>query len=271
VSLDTDANENSSPVPNALYDLSPTDSLQGLHMQGTVARRFLISYGVSPLLIASSVPTGAELSICHGLAWGSACFVHIDDMRPSFAPSWAGTGFNYLIHRTRARMPFPDGKLRESVLVLEANINRPVLGWLAGKSIGVNFRVRNITLTEDNDSWTLRMTHKKEILFEADIHKTAVGEAISPTSKFASASEADQFLLGVSYGGEWDRAGNQTRLFAETHDPWQTLVAQCSTKRNAYLESLGATGVEADHVITMTGIPHYFALGSVVVPCHQAA
>lgn len=259
------------PKASKLYDISPTDPLTGVHLKGTVTRRFLISYGVTPDLLAPLVPPGAQLATFSGLAWVSACFVNIKGMRPSFGPSWAGTGFNYLIHRTRARLPYPDGRLRESVLVLEANINRPILGWLARKSTGVRFCSRDITLTEDSKSWTLRMTSGSKLLFDADIYKSSFGTDISFSSKFASAYEADGFLLGVPFGGKWEQEREQVRLFAETHDPWKTLVGQCSTKCNAYLTSLGPQKVEADHVITMTDIPHYFAFGSIAVPCRRVA
>lgn len=270
-------NLHSNPIePNPLaasnlYDISPTAPLTGVHLKGTVTRRFLISYAVAPDLLAPQVPPGAELAIFNGLAWVSACFVNIEGMRPSFGPSWAGTGFNYLIHRTRARLPYPDGRLRESVLVLEANINRPILGWLARKSMGIRFRSRDITLTEDSKSWTLKMTSGSEVLFDADIYKSSVGTDIGSSSRFASAREADGFLLGVAFGGEWEQQRERVRLFAETHDPWKTFVGQCSTKCNAYLASLGAPNVEADHVITMTDIPHYFAFGSIAVPCRTVA
>lgn len=49
-------------------------------------------------------------------------------------------------------------------------------------------------------------------------------------------------------------------LLPETHDPWQTRVTSCETRRNAFVESLGSQAVAADHVITMTDIPHYFGV-----------
>src|SRR6267142_2213960 len=102
-------------------NLAPTDRLRGLHMQGVVTRRFLVTYPVPPEALAAAVPPGAELLLHQGLAWVSACFVHIAGMRPSIVPEAFGIQFNYLIHRTLARLPYPDGKLRPSVLVLEAN------------------------------------------------------------------------------------------------------------------------------------------------------
>jgi hypothetical protein len=86
-------------------------------------------------------------------------------------------------------------------------------------------------------------------------------------SRFKSASEADQFLLGISFGAQWEPEARRINLLAETHDPWQTYVGQCKTNRHAFLKSLGIQQLDADHVITMTDIPHYFALRGLVVPC----
>lgn len=250
-------------------DLAPTDPLSGLHMQGVVTRRFLVTYPVPPQALAAAVPPGAELLLHQGLAWVSACFVHIAGMRPSIVPEALGIQFNYLIHRTLARLPYPDGRLRKSVLVLEANINRPVLGAIARRLTGVQFRTRPITLTEGERSWVVRMTGPEGVLYEAEIDKDSIGTETGPRSRFAGASEADRFLLGVSFGGQWEPSAGRIRLLAETHEPWKTFVGQCKTTRHALLASLGVSGVEADHVITMTDIPHYFALRGLVVPCQS--
>ena len=114
------------PAPTSRYDISPTTPLPGLHMNGVVTRRFLISYPVQPAVLSRFLPPNAELSTWQGLAWVSACFVTIRHMRPSFVSSPVGIDFNYLVHRTRARIPYPDGVRRESVLVLEANITSRV-------------------------------------------------------------------------------------------------------------------------------------------------
>lgn len=249
------------------FDLAPTEPLPGLHMRATVTRRFLITYPVPPQALASAVPPGAELSLHKGLAWVSACFVHIAGMRPSFAPESLGLDFNYLIHRTMARFPFPDGKLRKSVLVLEANINRPVLGLIARKFAGVQFYTRKITLTEHSCAWVVQLAGPAGVLYEAEIYKESIGTDLGKSSQFADAKEADRFLLGVSFGAQWEPQASRIRLLAETHDPWQACVGQCKTKCHTLLKSLGISHVEADHVITMTDIPHYFALRGLIVPC----
>jgi uncharacterized protein YqjF (DUF2071 family) len=241
------------------YELDCLKPLTGLHLVGTVTRRFLISYAVDPALLAPRVPPGGELSLAHGKAWVSACFVHIEDMRPAGTPRALGVQFHYLIHRTRARLPYPDGVKRESVLILEPNIDRSLLSCLGRLSAGVRFQVRDVELEESQGGWHLRMSKGGATLFEAEIPR-AFETRPPPASCFATAAEADDFLLGVSYGGEWHHDRERLRLLAETHDPWETLVGTCHTHTNAYLDSLGLTGAQADHVITMTDVPHYFAL-----------
>ena len=110
-------------------------------MKGTVPRRFLITYAVPPETLAAAIPPGAEISTHNGAAWVSACFVNLTGMRLSLLPKWLGMDFNYLIHRTRVRLTYPDGKHRESVLILEANINRSLLGTLARKFTGVRLAI----------------------------------------------------------------------------------------------------------------------------------
>ena len=209
------------PVP---FDLPATAPLPGLHMVGTVARRFLISYPVPEETLQQYLPPGAECSTYDDSAWVSACFVRMDDMRASFLPKMAGMGFHYLIHRTRARLPFPDGILREAVLVLQPNINKRLLSTFGGLLTGVGFATRAIEFDERDDDWHIRMTTDSEILFDATIPKSSCSSSIAPSSRFPSAQAADDFLLGVSFGGQWKRGENVLKLLPETHEPWETVA-----------------------------------------------
>ena len=232
------------------YDIRPTEPLSGIHMLGTVVRRFLISYAVPPEALTGHIPPGAELSLYGGKAWVSACFVHMNDMRPSFVP---------------ARLPFPDGKQRESVLVLEPNIDRRLLAWAGARITGISFRQRDIRLDEEEDGWRLQMMHRGEVLYDVRISPSECGPELPTGSCFPNAEEADRFLLGLSYGGQWAQGTGSLCLLPETHEPWQTLVTSCETRVNGFLEGLGCSGVRADHVITMTDIPHYFGIRPVKV------
>ena len=169
-------------------------------------------------------------------------------------------GFNYLIHRTRARLPFPDGKLREAVLVLQPNINRPLLSSFGSLLTGVGFRKRQIDFTEDEDNWRIRMISQGELLYDAEISKSSCSESITTESRFTTVPEADKFLLGVSFGGQWVKGQTNLKLLPETHDPWTTRACTCTTHKNQFLESLGVDAIDADHAITMTQIPHYFGI-----------
>ena len=247
------------------YDIQPTERLSGLHMQGTVVRRFLISYAISPEALTDYIPPGAELSLYGGKAWVSACFVHMNDMRLSFAPASLGMKYNYLIYRTRARLPFPDGKRRESVLILEPNIDRRLLAYAGARITGISFSRRDIQLDEEKDGWRLQMTHQGELLYDVRISSSECGSVLPPGSCFPNAEEADRFLLGVSHGGQWAQKTRSLCLLPETHEPWQTAVTSCETHANRFLEGLGCSEVHADHVITMTHIPHYFGIRPVRV------
>ena len=252
------------------FDLAPTARLSGIHMVGTVVRRFLISYPVSPEILIGHLPPGSECATHDDLAWVSACFVRMDDMRPNVLPKFAGMGFNYLIHRTRARLPFPDGKLREAVLVLQPNINRRLLSTFGSLLTGVGFRTREIDFTDDNGNWRIRMMSEGELLYDATILKSSCSESISSDSRFLTAQEADDFLLGVSFGGQWVKGQRNLKLLPETHDPWVTLACTCTTHKNQFLETLGVDTVDADHAITMTQIPHYFGITPVKTQLNPA-
>lgn len=243
------------------YDISPTTKLPGLRLNGMVTRRFLITYPVQPEALSGFLPPDAELSTWQGLAWVSACFVNIRRMRPCMVPDPVGIEFNYLIHRTRARVPYPDGLRRETVLVLEANINNRLFAAIGQRLHGVGFHARDIRLLEEPDCWRVRMrADDGALLFQADIAKASIADELPAESRFPDLAAADRFLLNVSYGAEWHAQTRRLQLLAETHDAWRAQAGSCRTQRFAFLESLDAAAPQADHVITMTNVPHYFAL-----------
>jgi uncharacterized protein YqjF (DUF2071 family) len=244
------------------FDLKPTDSLAGLHMQGIVRRRFLINYPVEPSLLEPFVPPGGELSLHQGKAWLSDCFVHISNMRPSWVPRALGITFHYLIHRTRAVLPFPDGKKREAVLVLDPSMDSRLLNVFGAPMTGVPFKRRPIDFVTDGSAWRLGVRQGKGLIYEAMIRGSSFGTEMPTNSPFSSLSQADDFLLGVSYGGSWNRETGTLHLLAETHEPWRAQVGTCDIRRNAFLEGLGFDTPRADHVITMVDCPHFFAVKS---------
>lgn len=246
------------------YDISPTTPVPGLRLNAMVTRRFLISYPVRPAALSAFLPPDAELSTWQGFAWVSACFVNIRRMRPCVVPSPLGIEFNYLIHRTRAKLPYPDGVRREAVLVLEANINNRLYGAIGQRLQGVDFHTRDIRLLEEPDCWRVRMrADDGALLFQADIAKDSIGDGLPAGSCFPDVAAADRFLLNVSYGAAWHAQQRSLSLSAETHDAWHALAGNCTTQRFAFLESLdesrGTEAPQADHAITMTNVPHYFA------------
>ena len=168
--------------------------------------------------------------------------------------------YNYLIHRTRARLPFPNGKRREGVLVLEPNIDRRLLAWAGAGITGISFRKRGIRLDDGEDGWRLQMTHRGEVLYDARISPSGSGADLPVGSRFPNAEEADRFLLGVSHGGQWAQRTGSLCLLPETHEPWQALVTSCETRANGFLEGLGCSGVRADHVTKVDPIS-WTALG----------
>ena len=139
------------------YTLSPVEPLSGIHLRGTVKYRFLINYPVAPELLEPHLPPNSRLSLFAGKAWLSACFVHLKHVRPRYLPKWVGASFNYLIMRTRAVLPFPDGKEREAVLVLDNNVNQWYISKLGKSLIGFTFKNRKMKLIETSKSWIIQM------------------------------------------------------------------------------------------------------------------
>lgn len=247
------------------YDMKPTDSIAGAHLVGTVEQRFLLTYPVPPAALGPFVPHGCVLETFGGKGWVSACAVRISGLRASFAPKATGIGVDYLIIRTVARLPFPDGAMRRSVLMLEANLSSRLAGALAGRVTGIASHVRPITLAEREDGWHIELKERDgAIRFAAVVPHVGISDSLPPGSAFPDPVEASRFILDMSFGGEWLRRRDAIRLLAETHDPCELQFGRSTTRANAFVHRLAGGAVEADNVLVMSGVPHQFALRGIL-------
>jgi hypothetical protein len=261
------------PAPShGRFDLAPSGRLRGLHLIGTVAHRFVINYAVPTNALLPMVPPGAELLLWRGRAWVSACYAEVHHLRPSWLPPMAGIGFRYLIHRTLAHLPFPDGSRHSAALVLDAAADRRGIAALSRTTTGMRFHVRPIKLVESDDRWLISMSNRSgAALFEAEIRRDCLCGTMPDRSLFASLAEAERCFLGHGYRGQWQPHKRRIRLLAQTHEPWQVLAGQATTRCHKFLESLCGQPTEADHVLTTTSVQHGFAARAINVPCDPRA
>lgn len=229
-------------------DLAPTQPLRGLHYRGTVEQRVIANYPVPPEALAPFVPAGARLWAQDGTAWLSACFVEMAGVRPAGLPAWVGLPFRYLVNRTMAEAPFPDGVRRKAVLVLEA-FGDPALPRVLGRVLGgAPFRPARIRWSRQGDGFRVQVHAGGRAVYDA---RSRAGFG---SRRFADLEAADQAILGMAWGSHHDGAW---RFFPETHDPWQAHGLAVATAAYAFRDRLGVS-VEADHAIAMERCPHYF-------------
>jgi hypothetical protein len=241
-------------------DIRPTDRLPGIHLAGTVGIRLLVNYGVPGEALQPLMPPGCEASTHAGLAWLSVCAVRLEKLRPSILPRAAGLTFNYLIIRTVARLPYPDGERRESVMILESNIGGRLAAKL-GRVTGIQPNLRRIEIEEDDDSLGLRMSDRDGTpLYRAEFPKASTRDPLPAGSRFGSREDSYRFLMHMSFGGAWEPGSGRISLLAETHDPCAWMAAETRTTKFDFLESLVPNHQEADHTIIMRSVPHQFAL-----------
>lgn len=230
------------------FDLAPTMRLAGLHYRGTVDQRVIANYPVAPDLLKPFVPKGARLWVKDGIAWLSACFVQMSNVRPAGVPKRLGLSFRYLVVRTMVEVVFPDGKVRKAVLVLEA-YGDPAVPRMLGRVLGgAPFRPARIEWTHDGGKHQVRATDKGGLLYEASSREGFSSRA------FGLIADADAAILGMAWGSHHDGGW---RFFPETHDPWNAHGLTVTTTAFAFRDRLGLA-VEADHAIAMEDCPHYF-------------
>jgi hypothetical protein len=149
--------------------------------------------------------------------------------------------------------------------MLESNINRRLATILGGATAGITTNLRPVRLTEDEDGWRVEMTEREgKILYSAEIPHQQISRTLPEDSVFPNATEASRFILEMSFGGQWLPRKKSVCLLAETHVPCDLAFARCKTTVNTFVEGLAGKSVDADHVLSMTNVPHQFALRGVL-------
>lgn len=221
--------------------MPPTQRLGGTHFVGTVKRCWISSHALDPENVP--LPENVKPWIDEGRLWLSDCFVHIAGIRPAGAPRAIGLPFRYLVHRVMAHVPFPDGKSRKAVFVLQAYGDPPLSRWFGRTLGGAPFQAAKIAWDPEGH---VVATRKDETLYEAEYKRGWQGQM--------SLEDADETILGMSFGSRCDGGW---RLFPETHDPWNPEPWVTTTKIHALLADWGIES-EADHCMGMVDVPHYF-------------
>ncbi len=229
--------------------MHPTARLSGLHFRAIVEQRIIANYPVPPAVVRPLIPSDARLWELDGRAWISACFVQMRHVRPTGFPRWAGVPLRYLVHRTMAEVPFPDGRLRKAVYVLEAYGDPPLQRAMARVLGGAPFRPSHIEWRRHGDGFYLSVSRDGAPIYQA---RSKPGFA---SSVFPDIAAADHAILGMAWGSSND---GRWSLFPETHEPWNAYSLVQTTEVNTFRDGLGLKGIEADNVVGMQDCPHSF-------------
>ncbi|MEO8286535.1 MAG: DUF2071 domain-containing protein [Chloroflexota bacterium] len=250
-------------MSSARYDIAHNKPLRVPHVDAFVTRRLLVNYPVAAERLTPFLPPGGALSLHAGAAWVSACIVEMEHMRPSLLsalPVRAGIKLKYLVYRTRATVPFPDGIERECVLILETNFNRPIIARAASMLSGLKINYKSIHVRERSDRLSARMAGPGGVTeYGARVEKIAP-DTMPAGSLFSGVQEADRFLASVAYGAQWDRAAGSLLLVPETHEPWQIEACSCRTGQSSFLRKLCHSMPLADHAMLIRNVNYDYPM-----------
>ena len=110
------------------YDIQPTEPLSGTHMLGTVVRRFLISYAVPPEALTRHIPPEAEFVTVRRQGLGLSAFCPHERRASILRACTIGNEGQFSDSPHAGTITISGWKTkRESVLVLEPHVDRPLL------------------------------------------------------------------------------------------------------------------------------------------------
>ena len=226
-----------------------------LAFEGTIRRRLLVNFRVTPDVLVSILPPPFEPRLVRGWGMAGICLIGLSDLRPQGLPSRVGLRTENVAHRIAVEWNTESGR-RQGVYIPRRDTNSLLTRALGGRFFpGIHHR-GFFSITEDCGMISVRMRSADGV---TDVFvRGRVGQQLTEGSVFESLTEASKFFevgsLGFSPSANFDRFQG-LELVADRWqvDPLQIEAVESSFFRNTDL--FASNSVEFDSALVMRGIP----------------
>ena len=190
-----------------------------------------------------------EPALHAGRAWLSSTFMEFTAFRPRMLPAVLGKRFHLLTHSTPTRVPATAGSAREAHLVLEACLDSRLVGTLGQALAGFRTRVCTVDYVTDGSAWRMTVQDGRQMVFNAMIRGSMLGQELPRSSRFDSTDEAIEFFQAPVDLAQWDGGSGLLSIMPQRLDGEAVQLGTCDTRAHALLERLGHRYPRADHAI----------------------
>jgi hypothetical protein len=225
-------------------------------IQGTIRRRILANFRITPDVIQRELPDRFHLKLHKGFAVAGICLIRLEHVRPRSTPEIIGLSSENAAHRV-AVLWDEDGGEREGVFISRRDTDSQLNHLLGGRVFPGEHHHANFSVSEENGEIQFKMKSD-----DASVEVEVAGRIASQlpsTSIFSSISEASTFFekgsIGYSVTSEPDRLdGLELRT-----SQWQVEPLEISKIYSSYFadkSKFPAGTIEFDHALIMRNVQH---------------
>jgi hypothetical protein len=225
---------------------------------GTIRRRILLNYRVTPDIARSVLPTRFRPKLVGDHAIAGICLIRLEGVRPKGFPSFTGISSENSAHRIAVEWEDDHGETQQGVFVPRRDTDSR-MNALAGGRVFPGVHHHSKFIVEDRDgqiSMRIVADDIEQPLIELEASETDV---FPDASVFPSLSESSEFFEAGCIGYS-SRPGSCTLdgLLLKVSD-WRVSPLNVYRAHSAYYDDCSifpAGSIELDHALLMRDIPH---------------
>ena len=225
---------------------------------GTIRRRILLNYRVSPGIASAVLPTRFRPKLVGGHAIAGICLIRLEGIRPRGFPSFTGISSENSAHRIAVEWEDDHGRTQQGVYVPRRDTDSRMNALAGGRIFpGVHHHSKFVVGDRDGQiSMRIVADDIEQPLIELEANET---EDFPDTSVFPSLNSSSEFFEAGCIGYS-TRPGSCTLdgLLLKISD-WQVSPLSIHCARSAYYDDCSifpAGSIELDHALLMRDIPH---------------
>lgn len=228
-------------------------------IKGTIRRRLLLNYRVSPEIIQPILPDNFRPKLVKGHAIAGICLIRLEQVRPIFLPSFIGISSENSAHRIAVEWQDESGTLKEGVFVPRRDTDS-LLNSLAGGRIfpGVHHYSRFEVADESDDSNLISITVSSKGSPLAEV-RASITDSLPETSIFDTFEESSRFFENGCIG--YSSRPNSSRLdgLLLKVPTWRASPLKVHAIKSSFFddpEIFPPDAITFDHALLMRDIPH---------------
>ncbi len=225
-------------------------------IKGIIRRRLLLNYRVSPDHVQAILPGNFRPKLVRGHAIAGICLIRLEQVRPTFLPSFTGIASENSAHRIAVEWEDTNGVTKEGVFVPRRDTSS-LLSSLAGGRIfpGVHHHSRFEVHDQDGEI-SLKVISNSSSLIEVQAGES---KAFPDDSIFASFAESSRFFESGCIG--YSSRPNSSRLdgLLLKVPEWRATPLEVHSIQSSFFDDpkrFPSESIAFDHALLMRDIPH---------------